>query len=58
MLSVSIIASSQGTEGMLHNSKIDFLLLYKSYRGRKSVNPTLANMENTVSFKKAWFLAH
>lgn len=57
MLTVKIVASGQGSEDVLHNSKTEFLLLYKSYRGRKSVNSTLSNMENTVSFKKAWFLA-
>lgn len=40
VLTVTIVASGQGTEGTLHHSKTDFLLLYKSYRGRKSVNST------------------
>lgn len=41
---------------MLFNSKIDFLLLYKNYRGSKSINHTLSHTQNMVPFKKACFL--
>lgn len=42
---------------MLCNLKIDFLLLYGSYRGSESINHALSYIENMVPFKKTCFLA-